>query len=679
MKRSGLSFLFLFSAIFAANAHAALDSALIDRTRTQVESHRISSAPVAMKLKDAPYPKYLIYTQIGEIYPALFADEWEKLTTKPPLDLLFDELIKMILNGTVPASMQDDVKAIGPRLAKNVQKGAGPNCVLDTSDRIVKVPTSALLALKLDVANLISNCTYRKRIFNKAKPELIKARKDPKVLAILKKQAAPIFPAKFEEEFSKTIGGKIRSFPELVVAKFGGEMHPIWGDGGSIVDPGPETPVVGGKQQIVTLEQFGRGLRVDLENAAILIQSPSKKDKGLAAGLFYAAMNRLIMLTGGKQIVLTANGLKINPPTPSSTPIILSPTTSGTEAAAADMPKAVVPNIAGMDFGGWGVEMRDGKPVMSAWDWEGYDPDRDTNPTAYRMIPSRFMVDENGIGSILDEKDLVLTNTGIAEMLSALSAFVKYTAPDAAFGKFFGNKDQVSDLLDAKKPLLFPKEGRLFALAILNGLAQNLMEANRGHVQMLINPKDETSVDTTGKGVWPKFRDRSTFTSVQEKKIDVTGLAHLLRGAEDLRLNLLNDAELKTLEPKVEEVAVQVQNLVQFGVLEIGYKSQLPDGSFTRFIYGSDETQGDILASIEVLTTFVKMYNSTVGEFFYLRIPDGWNGLAALLPGARLDPYTADQLRKLWIDTQLLVPQHKDFKTEDLMKWESAVRSVISL
>ncbi len=676
MKRSGFVLsLILGLGITQFSAFAA--PSLIDQTRAQVEAYRISKTPVTMKLKDAPYPKYLIYTQIGEIYPALYADEWEKLTTKPPLDLLFDELIKMILDGTVPDSIHDEVKAIGPRLARNVQKGKSDTCVLDTSENVVKVPKGALLALKLDVINSIPNCTYRKRIFNAAKPALIEARKKPEILAIIKEKGAPIFPAKFKEEFMKSIGDKIRTFPELVVAKFGGEMHPIWGDGGSIIEVTNETPLLPGGKQVVTLEQFGRGLKADLDAAAILMGSTSKKDRGLAAGLFYAAMNRMLMITGGKQIVLEGNGLKLGADAPAGA--------AAKPADNADKPKVAVPNFFGGDFGGWGAELKNGKAVMSPWDWTSYDPDRNENPTPYRMIPKRFTVDANGVASV-DEKDLVQTNAGIGAVISALASFVTHTGPNGAFGKFFGSKDKVSDLLDPAKPLLFPTEGRLFALAILSGMAENLMEFERGHVRMLINPLDDNSVDRTGarKGVWPRFRDNGTFTTAQAKDLDVLPLSRLLRGAEDLRLALVNDEQMKTLEPKVEAIAVDVQNLVQLGILEIVNKTQLGDGTFRRPIYVTGEGPApvgvsDLTATLEMLLTLFKIYNPYDAQLFYIRIEAALKGgFIPLIQTAQFDPYTKELLRQVWMEIQVKLPitHPNDLPLKEI---EAATRSVIAL
>jgi len=81
--------------------------------RNYLEQYRVGTQPAVIGLKMAPYPRFLIGGQIQEIYPAVYDAQWASLTDEPPLDLLFDGFMQMIVKGTVTGDLKKAGDQIG--------------------------------------------------------------------------------------------------------------------------------------------------------------------------------------------------------------------------------------------------------------------------------------------------------------------------------------------------------------------------------------------------------------------------------------------------------------------------------------------------------------------------------------------------------------------------------------
>ncbi len=583
--------------VLVTMAETGSHSATVEEVRKLVELYRMDRGSALLPLAEAPYPRFLINSQIAEIYPALYKTAFQDFLDHIPLDLLFDGVLGMVATDKVPPEMKKDLSKIGARMAKRALEGKSEKCEIDLSDKIDEPSTLSLIALKIDFLSVISACIYRTRLFNAMKPKLIEAAKTPETKKVVAEQAKDLFPVEFRKGFLSKINTTIAGFPTLINKKMGAcekadkkesplfgfsnpfstlskttddcaSLHPIWGENGSVIELESDTVVRGGRREL-SLKGFSQGLLADLYAARILIESPVARDRSLAAGLFYAVVNRWLYLTGGitadwdskrKEMPVAVMGEKMNPPKFKEVP-----------------------------FGGWGAEADGFGVAMSAWDWGGYNPTAEQNPTPFRLFPTRFEIDSNGVGSISDLADAVQTNDDLSYMLLAVSEFLKATQPGTPFAKYFGGKDQVGDLLDDKKPMLFPSEGRMVAVGVLAAVAQNLLHPVYGHVKN----KEDISI---------LFRDRASFGTMVDTDVDTRGAASLLVAASKLRRVLKNDPILND-EPKLNSVMGDVAKLVQVGALAIGRDSQGYDGSIRAKMRSSDPavTLASQIAAIRVL------------------------------------------------------------------------------
>lgn len=626
----------------------------IAEVRKLVESYRLDSGSAFLPLATAPYPRFLINAQIGEIYPALYQSALDDFLNHIPVDLLFDGVLGMVKNNKVPPAMKEKLSQISERMATQAIEGkSAKNCALDLSSKIDKPSTVSLIMLKVDVFGMISSCTYRQRLFNAMKADLIEAAKQPATKALVKEQAKDQFPSEFRKGFLEKINSTLADFPALVNEKFDAcagndctSLHPIWGSRGSIMETSPDAETRGGRR-MVTLKAFAQGLLADLFAARILIESSDAKDRSLAAGLFYAVVNRWLLLTGGvsadwdekrKEIPIAEMGEGMKPP-------------KFKEAA----------------FGGWGVESQGFGVSMSAWgDWGEYKPTDEEKPSPIRLFPTRFEIDSSGIATISDFADAHQTNDDLAYMLLAVSEFLKATQPGTPFAKFFGGKDQVGDLLDPKKPMLFPTEGRMIAVGVLAAVAQNLLNPTIGHV------------GNKATGLPIVFRDHASFGSLSDSDIDTRGVASLLVAGSKLRRTLKVDPILNA-DPKLRSVLGDVDVLVQVGALVVGRDAQNIDGSVRAKMRSSDQaiTLGSQLAGIRIfLAAFNDAEDSTKANFVQARLVAALQYFFAqqLNTPANLDLEARLNVLAVWNQCQSAIRNiRNDLPWSD---WEAKIREV---
>lgn len=622
------------------------------QVRKLVESYRLDSGAAFLPLATAPYPRFLINAQIGEIYPALYQSALDDFLNHIPLDLLYDGVLGMVKDEKVPEAMKEKLSKIGERMASRAIKGKSTKCELDLSPTLDKPSTFSLIMLKIDIFGMISTCTYRQRLFNAMKADLIEAAKQPATKALVKEQAKTQFPSEFRKGFLEKINTTLADFPALVNEKFGAcaggdctSLHPIWGAHGSIMETSPDAETRDGRR-VVTLKAFAQGLLADLFAAQILIESSDAKDRSLAAGLFYAVVNRWLLLTGGvsadwdekrKEIPVAQMGEGMKPP-------------KFKEAA----------------FGGWGVESEGFGVSMSAWSWGDYHPTADKDPSPLRLFPTRFEIDSAGVASISDISDAYQTNDDLSYMLLAVSEFLKATQPGTPFAKFFGGKEQVGDLLDPKKPMLFPTEGRMVAVGVLSAVAQNLLNPTIGHVA------------SKATGLPLVFRDHAAFGSLSDSDIDTRGVASLLVAASKLRRTLKVDPVLNE-EPKLRSVLSDVDVLVQVGALVIGRDAQGFDGSVRAKIHSSDQTVtlGSQLAAIRIfLAAFNDAEDSTKANFVQARLVAALQYFFAqqLNDPAKLDLEARLNVLAVWNQCQAAIRNiRSDLPWSD---WEEKIRGV---
>jgi hypothetical protein len=594
----------------------------IDEIRSLVEAYRLDGTPGFLPLATAPYPRFLINGKLAEIYPALYASAvkdvlGEGVPKDLDLEALYDGLLNLVAQDKVPDALKKELKQISPKMAKRALEGKSAECALDTSEKIDKPGILKLLPVKL-VPNWLKACTVRKRLFNAAKDALITARND--------------FPKQFRKGFLEKINTTLAGFPKLVSEKFGaGEVvHPIWGDRGSILEETADSKVSGGRREI-SMKLFAEGLLADLYAAKALMASDKPSDRTLAAGHNYAVVNRWLLLTGGSAADWDAAKGEI--------PVVK--TGEGMEP----------PKFREAAFGGWGAQMDGFSIAVTPWgDWGKYDPTSETEPTPLRIFPTRFEVDAAGVATLTDPSQAIQKTEDFALLLLSVTEFLNATQPGTAFAKYFGGADQIGDLLDPKKPMLFPTEGRLVAVGALAAVAKNLLHSQIGHV------------GSKPDGLRIYFRDMSTLPQlggIRSTDIEMEKVSLLLVTAARLMRAIELDP-IAASEPKLKLILPDVRNLIHIGALVIGKETQNTDGSFRSLMASADTTRSvdSQLAALRVLMT---SYNDATPEgkagaksFTLPRIVPGLQYLFStyLVPGATLTERQKLEARALWNECQ---------------------------
>ncbi len=620
--------------------------------RDYLNQYRVGTQPAVINLKMAPYPRFLIGGQIQEIYPAVYDAQWGALTSEPPLDLLFDGFMQMIVDGTVEGDLKKAGDQIGPRMARQVLNGASPFCKLDvTESPAKKVSKWSLIKLKADVLNLAKPCTYRKTIFAAAKDQLIEARKKEETKEAFKAAAIQVFPKEFRAQFTTQLSAEVKDFATLVVSKFDGDLHPIWGDQGGVLEEIEGQSIENGMQN-VSLFDFARGMRTDLAAAAVLKKSEDRTDRGLAAGLFYAVVNRLLYLTGGDQVKWDAVNQKmvIHEPMAAVTQThqdtqdkeqkVVTEIFNGPWANVVIDPKTP-PRFDYEAFGGWGFSKnKAGETVASNWDWGNYNPDADRNPSPIRLFASHFTINNAGLASLSSTQDLVQESKAVGELIQAVAEFMRATAPGGDFAQYFGGQDQIGDLLDPEKSMLFPLDGRKLAVGVIAALAKNLLDPKLGHVQQ------------TGQGIQLAFRDRATLESISSENVSTEGVASLLSAAADLRESLRTDPILK--EPGMESlqaVGPELETLLQLGSLALGAASQMEDGRMTPYLF-TPAKGFSFTDQVSVMHSMLRAYNQTKLLLLQVSLNDAWRAMMRELPKASLSTSQKLELHGIWDDSQ---------------------------
>jgi hypothetical protein len=321
-------------------------------------------------------------------------------------------------------------------------------------------------------------------------------------------------------------------------------------------------------------------------------------------------------------------------------------------------------------FGGWGVESATFGLEMSAWDWEAYVSTDPEKVSPLRIFPRRFEIDSRGVAEIHDSRDAVQSNADFALLILGVNDFLAATQPGTPFAMYFGGKEEAGDLLDAKKPMLFPMEGRKLTVGVLAGLAKNLLHAEMGHV------------GAKSDGLRLYFRDAGRLPSMGAPRatdVDMVSVSQLLVAAAKIARTLENDP-LVAADPQIAKLLPEIGSLVQIGSLVVGKETQNLDGSFRAKIASADPTV-TIDSQIAGLRILLRSYNETQGSstFAQARIVPA---LQYFFSHSLEDPYAWSPCRKMealavWNETQVsLRALRGDLPWQE---WETKIRGISGL
>jgi hypothetical protein len=641
------------------SARGADDKELRAHLKDWVLAYRVSDRPLppgAVTIENGPYLGLVIQQKLGELYPVLYdstyAAQYDEYVVHPKLELIFDQFIDGYLEGSLPPDLQRSASALGACLARKVQRGKSDGCVLDESAAINKPGRFKLFEAKLGCRfPLPGACATRQLVFNEAKEDLIKARAGRALEGPFKE----LFPKKFREEFSETIFGKRVSFSKLVAQKFRGELSPLWGAQTPLVETEETSP------SSVTLRGFAEGLRADLSAATRFAVSQDATERGAGAALFYAAANRLLLLTGGTQAqwdgqrFVTLPGDAFDPREPKRPP-----------------------RFQAQAFGGWSFGSESGHhSSYSPWDWGGYDLTRASNPSSLRLFPGLMTLGASGVPVPVrnaEPRYLAESLEDLAGLLEGLSEFLKDTRPQAVFGPHFGSAQDLGAILDGASPVIFPREGRALAVGAMGGVLKNLVAPGIGHLE-------QTNPGSPQGGLGLAFHDSIRLDTRDGPQASVQAVAHVLVAASQVRDAVVGDADVPA---ELTALLPQIDSALQAGALTLSAQAQSPDGGFASHLTlpqapATPPPGRALMDTLRGLRALGRAYDASHILVLKLSLKLGWDYLDRSWGDAVLPPHLALsdlwECLRLWNETQRSV--RPDLASDlDWVKWEKRMASL---
>lgn len=498
------------------------------------------SGRTQLPLREAPYVSMLLAEKTPELfaqaYDSNYADQYEKNVKNVPLETLHDAFMQLIIDGGAPASIEEQAKSIGKCLARKSLRGKGPSCQLDPSENTKSPNYLGLFWAKFTCGWGFlepSPCRTRKWIYDAAKPALISARKDPSVIALVSAEFDKRFPAEFRKAFLEQISDKILRIGILVAAKFSGAVDSLWE---------AQAPLIEDEPTALSLHGFAEGLHADIAAASALANTGDPNARGLAGALFYAAANKLLVLTGGTETKMAwphpaiAPGNVFDPSQPKRAPVFLQER-----------------------FGGWSVHRGTDGTLFSPWNWG-------EERTDTRLFPTFFSISGRGIASLPTGAAAEQELDDLAMLLDAVTLFLENTAEGTTLSRHFGEMSQMDQLLEASSPILFPREGRMLAIGVLGGILENLIDPRSGHI-LIQQPGQAPLV----------FRQRVSLDGAIRVPIQTGSIVRIIGAIARIRALMKHDRQipdsLRTLDG-------QLDSGIQLAALVLGGEAQNRDGSF---------------------------------------------------------------------------------------------------
>lgn len=584
---------------------------------TLIESYRLNKddhSP-SIRIADAPYLGYMLAQKGQEIYDAGYDSEFNRIVNELPVDILFDAFMGLIgdgqLNGEfIPKDVKEAGQQIGKCMAKRILKASKPSCELSADPENIKKPGffqkvgvgwAKYVDCHLPWIDLMPACTLRKIVYNMAKPQLVKSLKDPEIRVQLQKAISEKLPEKFPVQFRAGFLDKLslvqRQLPQLVTQKFNGDpkkLSDLWGKRAYVAETDDQ-------KDRLTLHGFAAGLRADIGSAAVLARSANPAYRGMAGALFYAAANRLIVLTGGNQAkwdgkkFLVEKKDKFEPANPRKAPLFT------------------------LDaFGGWGVDAGQSDYTFTPWDWITYNPTGD-QPTAFRLFPSSFVVGKRGMAQLEGNQDRPIEMLeDLADLVVGVNDFLKSTRADGPLGPFFGEDKDLGDALLPDKPLLFPRAGRQFAIGLAAGVLKNIVGVGLGHAE-------QVPVATEGAPLGLRFHDLVTFEGRDSKPVSVRTLSKLLVSIADLGETLR--AEPVDVPPELMAQLPQLDAAVQAGALTIGNDGLDADAGARELLMSPLGTGRSLMTAVYALSAMTRAFDFGRPLIIRLYLKGMWNFL----------------------------------------------------
>jgi hypothetical protein len=322
------------------------------------------------------------------------------------------------------------------------------------------------------------------------------------------------------------------------------------------------------------------------------------------------------------------------------------------------------------EFGGWALAAQPPRMVFNNWSWGDYNPTGELAPTPVQLFPEFFSIDGRGNATLESGAHAVESMVDLAEMIDALGEFLRVTRPNAVFGRYFGSEEQMADVLDGTKPMLFPAAGRQVAIGTLAGVLKNLVVEGKGHLEIGQAGNPDAALGLV-------FHDRMTLAGRLESAPTVEGVARLLRAAGKLTTILEGDPDVPQ---ELLDYRPQLESALQVGSIILGAKGQEGDGGF-RAKLGIEALSGRQLSdTLDALRALTQAHDRSRLLIIRVRIGQAWKFLDTLwgnrsIPqlvegrgGDQIPPGMAWELLTLWDQTQNTIRQ--DISDIDWTVWD---------
>jgi hypothetical protein len=624
-----------------------------EKIAQMVRSYRSTPVPGIPTIQDGPYVGFILQNQIADDShdPTCKVDathdcksSWETIRDGQEKSFydeyvnqltpsgLYDLLMKAIANNVLPAgSLKKTGDQIGSCLAEKIEKGAGEkSCpALDDSSSLGSRPSVLKLAwMKYTcfMPFVTSPCNARHTVYAYAKPMLLENLKPvedhhkpvmcntPLTMEshqcknILDEYFPQIFPPLLRTLLLSGVNGIRATIAQFASGKFGAEPDLAFWSGSPLIDLQDPKNYSSDPAKVAystNLGEFAQGLAADMRASSALVKSNPE----LAAPLFYAAANRLLVLMGGIEATwdpagkrfAPAPGNQFDPEKPLAAPVFQKDT-----------------------FGGFGVVNSSSGPVVKTWDISNYDP----TSSPLELLPSQFYLGAESVPSLIPDKDPIETMEDLGQTMSALMDFLELSESTAPLASHFVDVDAPggSDkLTDDKDPALFPSQGRVLAIGMIVAMVRNMIAPN-GHVVVPDSSSTQTLPEDEHSGLLGfRYYDQIGLKGRVEGKVPTTALASVFGAAARFsRLAGNNDPDV----PKaLLDLKTDIDKAVELSMLSMVARSQQIDGSFVHFMGDPSTSPKELDTQIQAMTALETVYDQSHSPAQRLSIRQAWSAL----------------------------------------------------
>jgi hypothetical protein len=591
-----------------------------DKILQLLNSYRAKSVNGTPSIEDAPFVGYILKNQIvdgwSDLYKAQYDKNFDLYVTHPTDVRLFDMLMGAVAANQLPntevkvdgksINVKSEGDQIGACLAKRVEEVDADKCddptVTDNSDDNPEAPGILTLAWEkytCFIPFITSSCKARKSIYTKVKPILA----DIKKANVMAEFFPQIFPPLIRSEIVDGATEKRKDIAPFVSGKFGATADQDFWNKAPLID------IQDTQNRVTGLREFAEGLSADLRSASVLSQSKDPEATRMAAALFYAAANRLLILMGGVEAKWGGDQF------------VSAPLLSKDPGAA--------PQFQTSTFGGLGVINSGTKAApeykMVPWDIVHYDPTASKNPSPLQLFPSRFILGADGVPSAIPGEAPYETIGDLGVLLGALTDFLELTAAQEVLAPHFAVAATSFDkIVDPANPALFPREGRQLAVGLIAAIVKNVISPN-GHMVIPGSSAPSDSVDQHSGILGFRYYDVIGLNGRVDSKTPTSSIAGFFDAVQ--RFGKIAASGDQDIPKELVDYTATINSALELSILGMNARAQQKDGGFSdSFSESSDAARNldDQIAAIQLMTD---TYNQTREPAMGLILETSWKFL----------------------------------------------------